>query len=107
MSTCELASFMYRPGVRIRPFAGVAIAIGLAVMSFVAVLIATRHGPGSTPDSAVYLSTAEHLADGGRLVSYGGGLLTQFPPGFSVILAAAHKAGVTLDTAARVVNAFG
>jgi hypothetical protein len=37
---------------------------GLAALAFVGTLIATRHGPGLSPDAVTYISAARNLAAG-------------------------------------------
>jgi hypothetical protein len=85
------------------------IAAGLGALAAVAlVLFATgRYGPGLSPDSAVYLSTAENAATGHGFVSYTGHTAAEFPPGFSAVLAAVSwVTGASVVTAARIVNAL-
>jgi hypothetical protein len=64
------------------------------------------HGPGLSPDSAVYLSTADALEHGRGFQAYGGVPLTDFPPGYPLALAAwLETAGGRPVDAARAVNA--
>ncbi len=61
----------------------------LSILGIIVVYFATsRMGPGVSTDSAMILATAENLARGRGLVDYRGLELTQFPPLYSVILAA-------------------
>jgi hypothetical protein len=71
------------------------------------VLVATSpHGPGLSPDSGVYLSTADALEHGRGFRAYGDVPLTDFPPGYPLALAAwLEIAGGRAGDAARAVNA--
>jgi hypothetical protein len=84
--------------------------LGPVIAGFVAaavILMATSpHGPGLSPDSAVYLSTADALEHGRGFQAYGGVPLTDFPPGYPLALAAwLEAAGGRAGDAARAVNA--
>lgn len=71
----------------------------------VATWIATRHGPGMSPDSVTYLSAARNLAAGHGYTDFTGQALTTFPPGYPALVAVLHVLGFSIATAARVVNA--
>jgi hypothetical protein len=61
----------------------------LSILGIIVVFLATsRMGPGVSTDSAMILATAENLSRGRGLVDYRGLELTQFPPLYSLILAA-------------------
>jgi 4-amino-4-deoxy-L-arabinose transferase-like glycosyltransferase len=81
------------------------IVLGLATLAAVATWIATRHGPGMSPDSVTYLSAARNLAAGRGYTDFTGQALTTFPPGFPALVALGHVLGASLATAARIVNA--
>lgn len=72
----------------------------------VAALVASApHGPRVTTDSIVYLSTSDNLRAGHGLVSFEGSSITQYPPGFPMLLAGlAALVGGSLE-AARIVDA--
>jgi hypothetical protein len=77
-----------------------AIAAGLVAAA------TSPHGPGLSPDSAVYLSTADALEHGRGFQAYGGVPLTDFPPGYPLALAAwLETVGGSPADAARAVNA--
>jgi hypothetical protein len=65
-----------------------------------------RHGLSLSPDSAVYLSSAEHLLKGRGLTSYSGHTLVVFPPGFPALAAGiGWLLGIDVAAAARILNA--
>ena len=77
-----------------------------AVAGAVVVAATSPHGPGLSPDSAVYLSTADALSHGRGFRAYGGVPLTDFPPGYPLALAAwLETVGGRAGDAARAVNA--
>ena len=76
----------------------------LAVVSFVLTLVATRHGPGVSPDSVSYLSSARSLARQGTVLDFDGSPLTYWPPGFPALLAAFEFIGVKGTDASRMLN---
>jgi hypothetical protein len=77
-----------------------------AVAAAVVVAATTPHGPGLSPDSAVYLSTADALEHGRGFEAYGGVPLTDFPPGYPLALAGwLETVGGQASDAARAVNA--
>ncbi|MDX1379141.1 MAG: hypothetical protein R3307_09845, partial [Anaerolineales bacterium] len=61
--------------------------ISLLGMLF-AFIVTYRFGPGLTTDGARYLSTAENLINGNGFTEYLGVPLTQFPPLYSIVIAA-------------------
>jgi hypothetical protein len=79
----------------------------LGIGAAVVVVVATGpHGPGLSPDSGVYLSTADALAHGRGFRAYGEVPLTDFPPGYPLALAAwLETLGGQPADAARAVNA--
>ena len=79
----------------------------LGIGAAVVVVVATNpHGPGLSPDSGVYLSTADALARGRGFRAYGEVPLTDFPPGYPLALAAwLETIGGRPADAARAVNA--
>jgi hypothetical protein len=92
-----------RAAARVEP--AVVVVAGIAAAA--AILFVTGpHGPGLTPDSAVYVSGAEHLTDGDGLTAYGREAFVIFPPGFSLLLAGLMEIFDTSAVAAgRVANA--
>jgi hypothetical protein len=77
----------------------------LAVVAAVATWIATRHGPQLSPDSVTYLSLARNLSAGRGFVDLTGQANTTFAPGLPGLLAIGQLVGLSLATAARLVNA--
>jgi len=79
--------------------AGVALIV--AGVSFVATLVATtRYGIGLTPDSFVYLTGAQNLANGHGYAS-DGVTVTVFAPGYSAVLSLAEHLGLSVGGGAR------
>lgn len=76
----------------------------LAAGAMALAVVATGHGPGLSPDSASYLSTARNLAARGDLLAFNGVELTFFPPGLSTVLAGFVRGGIDAVDAARWVN---
>jgi hypothetical protein len=72
----------------------------------VVLLGTSRYGVGISPDSANYLSAAQHLLAGEGLRSYDGEWYAAWPPLFPLCLAAVGLTGIDLATAARFLNAF-
>jgi hypothetical protein len=79
----------------------------LGAMSSLLTLTATRHGPGLSADSVVYLAAGIHLADSDGLRTVTGHELTLFPPGLSVVSAIGEWAGVPAQQAVRWLNVVG
>ncbi|HSO96492.1 MAG TPA: hypothetical protein VLV81_10670 [Acidimicrobiia bacterium] len=79
--------------------------LGCAALAVVATWIATRHGPGMSPDSVTYLSAARNLAAGHGYADFTGQALTTFPPGYPALVAVLHVLGLSIATGARLVNA--
>lgn len=78
----------------------------LAAGSTTATLLATRFGPGLSPDSVRYLSAGQHLARGQGLVDQGMNPLTVFAPGLPILIAGAETLGISGEGFVRVLNAF-
>ncbi|MGI8613954.1 MAG: hypothetical protein ACR2KL_08460 [Nocardioidaceae bacterium] len=81
----------------------------LAVLAAVAyaasaLVVATRQGPGISPDSVAYASTALNLAGNGHLTSFDGQRLSIFPPGLPLLLAGFDWIGVGVETSAVVLS---
>lgn len=68
------------------------------------VFLATRRGPGITPDSVVYVSAARNFAQRGEMVDYLGLPLTLWPPGLPFILSAFERVGIGSEMAAVLIN---
>lgn len=70
----------------------------------------TRHGAGMSPDSAIYVATAESLVSGnGLTVPFGdspGQPLVHFPPFYPLTLAVMGWMGIDIRLAARLLNAM-
>ena len=69
-------------------------------------MLATRHGPGVSPDSVVYLSTARSIAQGKGAMALGGATLhpepmTHFPPGYPAMLAMLRPVTISPLSAVR------
>jgi hypothetical protein len=79
--------------------------LALAALAGAATWVATRHGPGMSPDSVTYLSAARNLASGHGYTDFTGQALTTFPPGFPALVAVARILGVGVTTGVRLVNA--
>lgn len=69
------------------------------------VLWSTRQGAAISPDSATYVAGARNLAAGRGYSDYGLTAITDWPPGLSLLLAAAQELGSSALTAARWINA--
>jgi hypothetical protein len=82
-----------------------AVAGGCAALSAVLVLVATRHGPGVSPDSVQYVASARNLFEGRGFNAASGNTLTTFPPGLPAVLAIGLHLGVEPSTTARALNA--
>lgn len=77
-----------------------------ALAALLLVLFMTApHGPGLSPDSAIYLSAAENLAAGHGLRDFTGEPLVRWAPGYPAVLAGAAALGLDLGPAARCLNA--
>lgn len=76
-----------------------------SVLAMVVDLVLTRHGLAYSQDSTVYSSVAENWSRHGGLSQYDGSPLTQFPPGFSLLLGALLRSGMSLFMAGRVLEA--
>jgi hypothetical protein len=87
-----------RPGTPRPAGAPLVVAIVVAVSSALLVAAATRHGGAVSPDSATYASGAQNLAHGAGYLDFQGQPITDWPPGFSVLLAAAHLTGAAILT---------
>lgn len=87
------------------------IVAAIGVAGILVMLFATRFGIGIDPDSTVYLDAARNLLHGkglsvlsersGQLVP-----LTHYPPLYSSLLALISVAGISLEHAARILNAI-
>lgn len=55
-------------------------------------------------DSGVYLFTAQSLLNGNGLLAPDGEVLTIFPPGYPILLAAIATLGISVTTAASIIN---
>ncbi len=90
------------PGVCRREQVAHVLVLGSAL--FVLILHAARLGPGITPDSVAYASTARSIANSNSLVDFSGQPLTIFPPGLPFLLGIFVKAGLNLQTICLVLN---
>jgi hypothetical protein len=77
------------------------------IATIAGVLLATaRYGMGLTPDSVVYIFGARSLTAGHGYTN-NGRAITDFPPGYSAVLSAAHHLGIGEFDAARVIAVLG
>lgn len=77
------------------------IALTLGVTSLAVTIVATRQGPGLTPDSAYYIAAARSIDAGRGVRTMTGAALTHFPPGYPAVLSVAGLAGLDPLRAAR------
>jgi hypothetical protein len=78
----------------------VAAAVGSAVLA----LVSTVRYIALSPDSTVYLSAGLNLADKGALRSWKAVPLTLYGPGLPGLIALGHIAGLSAETASRLLN---
>ncbi len=82
----------------------------IAVCGAVAVLITSRFGIGTSPDSVIYIGAARSLLSGaGLTVPFGnppGAPLTQYPPFYPLVLALLAPLGIDPLTSARLLGAL-
>jgi 4-amino-4-deoxy-L-arabinose transferase-like glycosyltransferase len=82
----------------------------LALIAVAIVILATKFGIGITPDSTVYIETGRNLLNGRGLIALApnGELkpMTHYPPLYPSVLALLGLLGLSLETAARLLNAF-
>ena len=84
-----------------------ALAGAVAIAVSIVYLTTARYGIGLTPDSITYFSVARNLASNGWLVSYDGQILSEFPPGYPILLAVLKVIlGVDPMISARHLNAI-
>jgi len=76
----------------------------LAALGFVLTIVATRHGPGASPDSVSYLAAARTISRHGTVLDVDGSPLVLWPPGFPAVLGAFERVGFSGATAARLAN---
>jgi hypothetical protein len=87
------------------------IVVGLTLIGMLVILLTTRSGIGVYPDSTTYFDAADNLASGrGLIVISGSGNepmpLTHYPPLYPTLLALIACMGVTIENAARWLNAL-
>jgi hypothetical protein len=58
-----------------------------AILGGLCVFWASPHGPGVTPDTVDYFAAAESFAASGAFQTWSGSPLTNFPPGYPILLA--------------------
>lgn len=109
-------------GERARRWGDPAVAAGLAAGAVALVLLATRHGIGTTPDGVSYLGAASNLADGRGLTgpfttmvdpfrpaqafAFDGQVpFIQWPPLYPLLLGTAAWLGIEPEVTARVLAA--
>jgi 4-amino-4-deoxy-L-arabinose transferase-like glycosyltransferase len=81
--------------------------IYVALLTLMSVLLASRTqviDTSTSGDEGVYLFTAQSVLDGNGLLSPTGEVLTIFPPGYPLLLAAISMLGVSVTTAVTIVN---
>ena len=85
--------------------------VALAVLGGALLWLATgTYGPGVSTDGARYLSAAQNIAAGQGDIDFQGGILTQFPPLYTALIAAFSLiTGADVLVAGQVINilAFG
>jgi hypothetical protein len=84
MKPAQPRAMLRKPGRALLIYLSVLAAIGVMMLG----LATKAMGPGVSTDSAVIMSTAENLMRGKGLIDYMGRELTQFPPLYSIGLAA-------------------
>lgn len=89
---------------RISGSKGVVLLGILMVVPTLLVLLASRLGPGISPDSVNYASAARSFMESGSLVAYSGRPLTIFPPGLPILLGLCEWVGMDLQWAAIGLN---
>lgn len=77
----------------------------VAITAFAILLWVTTNGIGISPDSIIYIETAENLLLGKGFVSVGEPM-THFPPGYPIILAGSGIFNPDLNIAARWLHTF-
>lgn len=87
-------------------YEGAALAAGCLVAAGLVVVATSRYGPGLTPDSMAYVSTAKSLASGGGFQDHADQPLVHFPPLYPMLLAPAVSLGATALSVVRGVNAL-
>lgn len=101
----DLRHESFPPGALARGlFVAAVLSLGIAGFSIV-LAITSKHGPGMTPDSAQYISCAEHLLAGDGFTNYDG-VFVQWPPLYPAILASFGAVGFDQIQAARFFNAL-
>ena len=89
----DLSVLLQRRSIRVT-----LVAVFMAI-PVVFILIATHIGPGISPDSTVYASTARSFAATGDLTNFYGKPLTMFPPGLPLVLGALIHLGFSISVA--------
>ncbi len=84
---------------------GLTLVLGLAAAGLV-LYSTSQYGVGVSPDSTVYLATAQNLRSGNGYVSHDGTLYTAQPPLFPTLLAALGLVEIKPVVAARLLNAL-
>lgn len=82
----------------------VAIATGCVVTAGLVMVATSTYGPGLTPDSLAYVSTAESLASGGGFRDHADQPLVLFPPLYPMLLAPGVWLGAGALSVVRGVN---
>src|SRR5690349_6407231 len=86
------------PRDRAAQFAAPLIAAALVVLA------TAKRGPALSPDSAVYLSVADHLAQGRGWVQFDGAPYVRWAPLYPMLLSLGPRLGLAAPTVARVLQ---
>jgi Dolichyl-phosphate-mannose-protein mannosyltransferase len=92
------------PSLVEKRFIRVSVLVILMLISVMFILTATHLGPGISPDSTVYASTARSFAATGDFINFYGKPLTMFPPGLPLVLGVILKFGTSLPIAVVALN---
>ena len=88
----------------IRVYERVAVGTGCLVTAGLVLVATSTYGPGLTPDSLTYVSTAISLASAGGFQDHAGEPLVLFPPLYPLLLAPGLWLGAAALSVVRVLN---
>lgn len=78
----------------------------LIILAILFLVVATLRGPGLSPDSVVYASVADSIADHGTFTIFNGEVLTIFPPGLPILLGIGKRLGINFQFSVVILNAL-